>query len=250
MLALHVFAEVRAGPFLRREWLWLGTVPGQTRRAGQAQVGVLMPPDEESLEEWARYPVDAYVRCKGEFHGMFGGWSPCRSCVALWSKSQQYFYKAEVEQAQYDLGFFPLQSNLGDLMHGFRNMQHYQSMFLQQLDAYAADVCAERPAGQGAELQAAVADFKEDEARFLDVAERQGRIALALVEQLQSLQNQWPSRSLPPLHPEVLPSTVLQLPLKATEVEQLLQKGKYAEAQAAAARLGQQAAKGSKRRLI
>ena len=75
-------------------------------------------------------------------------------------------------------------------MHGFRNMQHYQSMFLQQLDAYAAGVCANLPAEKGAELLAAVVDFKEAEARFLDVAQREGRIAFALAEQLQSLQNQ------------------------------------------------------------
>jgi hypothetical protein len=168
---------------------------------------------------------------------MFGGWSPCRSCIALWSPSQQYFYKAEVENAQYDLGFFPLQANLGDLMHGFRNMQHYQSMFVERLDAYAADVCAKLPAEKGAALQAAVVAFKEDEARFLDVAELEGRIALALVEQLQSLQNHWPPHSLPPLHAEVLRLAVLQLPLKATEVEQFLQKGQYAAAQAAAAGL-------------
>ena len=166
---------------------------------------------------------------------MFGGWSPCRSCVALWSGPEQYFYKAEVEDAQYDLGFFPLHANLGELMHGFRNMQHYHTIFLQQVDAYAAGVCANLPPAQGAQLLAALGNFKEAEARFLHVAQREGRTAIALAEQLQSLQNQWPSRPLPPLHAEVLQLEVVQLPLAATEVERLLQQGKYAAAQAAAA---------------
>jgi hypothetical protein len=229
------FQRCVPGPFYEESGF--GSVQYLDEPSGQAQVGVLLPPDEETLHGWARYPVDAYVHGKGGFYGMFGGWSPCRSCIALWSKSQQCFYKAEVEDAKYDLGFFPLQPNLGDLMLGFRNMQRYQSMFVERLDACAADVSVTLPAEQGARLQAAVVDFKEHEARFLDVAERQGRIALALVEQLQSLQNHWPSRSLPPLHAEVLRLAVLQLPLKATEVEQLLQKGQYAAAQAAAAGL-------------
>jgi hypothetical protein len=90
-------------------------------------LGTTLAPDDATMREWIKYPVDALL------HGQdpSGGWSPGRSSVVAWGPdSQQYYYKSG-DDDQFDLVFWPLllPSDF-DLAAFIATMMHLQDVWL------------------------------------------------------------------------------------------------------------------------
>jgi hypothetical protein len=67
-------------------------------------LGTTVAPDDATMREWIKYPVDALLHSQDPS----GGWSPGRSSVVAWGPdSQQYYYKSGDDE-QFDLVYWPL----------------------------------------------------------------------------------------------------------------------------------------------
>ena len=202
-----------------------GLLEQHVDQQGRGLVGIMQAPVCADLSTWADYPFDVLEMDLGGHESIFGGWSPARSCIGVWSPQQRFYYKAEVHNATYDLAFSPLHADVALMREGLRIMQHYHDLFLNFVEVRGQQSLL--TAGSRArrrKIELAMGRFVMSEDRFLVVAMRQGHMAITLTELIQAASNQGPIAPLPLLPPGTADAIAMMQQAQQQQKQQLLQQ--------------------------